>query len=279
MAQLHLNGAALHYRVQGDGAPVVALHGSASTGAQWRSLVGYLCGRFEVFTPDLPGYGLSEPLILSAGLAGDARAIGGLIDRIGGRVHLVGHGYGGAVALKLAATRPELLRSLTVIEPAAFHLLRRGPRSDRLLYSDIAALAAQVFASAIAGDREAAIRAAVDYWNGDGAWSRSSEGLRAVLLARLERVCADLRAVMFEDGNLAELARIDVPALAVMGLDSPAPSVRLTELVAETLPRAQLRFVPDAGHMAPLTDPHVIDPMIAGLLVAAEAVAGRAAAA
>ena len=264
MAQLHLNGAALHYRVQGTGAPVVALHGSASTGAQWRSLVGYLGGRFEVFTPDLPGYGLSEPLILSAGLAGDARAIGGLIERIGGRVHLVGHGYGGAVALKLAATRPELLRSLTVIEPAAFHLLRRGPRSDRLLYSDIAALAAQVFASAIAGDREEAMRAASTTGTAPGAWSRTSAGLRAVLLARLDRVCADLRAVMFEDGNLADLARIDVSAAGGDGprLAGAEPATDRARRRDAAAGGASARF-PTPGHMAPLTDPHVVDPMIA----------------
>ena len=59
MAFLHVNHASLHYRVQGESAPVIALHGSASTGAQWRSLAGYLEGRFQIFTPDLPGYGQS----------------------------------------------------------------------------------------------------------------------------------------------------------------------------------------------------------------------------
>ena len=51
----------LEYRVRGEGNPVIALHGSASTGAQWQSLVGYLEGRFRVYTPDLPGYGGSAP--------------------------------------------------------------------------------------------------------------------------------------------------------------------------------------------------------------------------
>ena len=54
MAFLHSNGATLHYQVHGEGVPVIALHASASTGGQWRSLVGYIEGRFQVFTPDLP---------------------------------------------------------------------------------------------------------------------------------------------------------------------------------------------------------------------------------
>ena len=76
------------------------------------------------------------------------------------------------------------------------------------------------------------MRGFIDYWNGAGAWARTSDGLKAALLACLSRVCADFRAVMFEEAALADLARIDVPTLAVMGLDSPTPSLRVTELVA-----------------------------------------------
>lgn len=275
MAYLHQGGATLHYRVAGDGVPVVALHGSASTGAQWRGLAGYLAGRFRVVTPDLPGYGAS-PVAAGAGLAADAEAVATLIAHLGAPVHLVGHSYGGAVALKLAALQPEALRSLTVIEPLSLHLLRQGTRSDWQLYRDLAALVAHVFTRSHAGDSEAAMRGFVDYWMGAGAWARSSFRLRAALLARLPRVCADVRAVMFEPSLLDELARIDVPTLAVTGLLSPAPSLRITELVARALPRATFRTIPGAGHLAPLTDPHVVDPMIAAHLSAADQ-RGRAA--
>src|SRR5689334_22126360 len=101
MTYLLRNGSELHYRVQGEGTPVVALHGSASTGAQWRSLTGYIGGRFRVVTPDLPGYGASARPTAAAGgadgLAADAEAIAALIDEVGEPVHLVGHSYGGSV--------------------------------------------------------------------------------------------------------------------------------------------------------------------------------------
>ena len=51
MAMQHSLGSGLRYGVAGDGAPVIALHGSASTGAQWRSRVGYIEGRFRVTCP------------------------------------------------------------------------------------------------------------------------------------------------------------------------------------------------------------------------------------
>jgi len=258
----------LEYEVHGEGNPVIALHGSASTAAQWKSLTGYLEGRFRIYTPDLPGYGGSAPAP-TPGLAGDARAIGALIDRISAPVHLVGHSYGGALALKLAASRPDAVRSLTVIGPVAFHLLRRGTEADRRLYDDVMWLGAAMDPESDEGARIAAMGRFIDYWNGPGAWARSSPALRDFLLKCHDRVRADLAAIAGEEASMAELACIDRPTLAIMGLDSPTSSLRVTEIVARAIPRAVLRMIPDAGHMVPLTDPHLVDPLIGDHLVAA----------
>ena len=279
MATLHHAGASLHYQHAGEGAPVVALHGSASTGSQWRSLAGYIGGRFRVFTPDLPGYGRSEPLLGADGLIDDSRAIAALIESIGEPVHLVGASYGAAVALKLASLRPAALRSLTLIEPVSFYLLRRGLRADQELYNDVAGLAARIFSCSIEGDRIEAMRIFIDYWNGEGAWDRTSAGLQAKLLGHLRRVCADLRAVMFERQTLADLGELECPTLAVLGGDLPFVSHRLAELVTAAIPRATLRSVAGAGHLVALTEPHVVDPMIAEHLLAVDRARARAAAA
>ena len=269
MAMQHSLGSGLRYGVAGDGAPVIALHGSASTGAQWRSLVGYLEGRFRVYTPDLPGY-VGSAWAEAPGLAGEAAVIGALIDRIGGPVHLIGHSYGGAVALKLATMRPERLRSLTLIEPAVFHLLRGG--AEQRLYREIMGIAAALNAAPGPGSREAAMRLFIDYWAGQHAFTRSSARLQQFFLGCHDRVRADFAALAAETLGYADIARIECPALVAMGLESPTPSLRASELVAEALPRATLRMIPEAGHLAPLTDPHVVDPMIGAHLVVADRV-------
>ncbi len=276
MTSQHPLQSSLHVRARGTGDPVVALHGSASSGAQWRSLVGYLEGRFRVFTPDLPGYGGSWRTA-TTGLGGDARAVAGLLDRIGRPVHLVGHSWGGAVALKLAAERPEAVRSLTVIEPAAFHLLRAGGPADRRLHAEVMSLGAALDPDAGPARRIAAMRLVIDYWNGAGAWGRTSAGLRAFLLGCHDRIGAEFRAIEREAGGIADLERIPCPTLAVMGLESPVASLRVTEIVAGAVPRAVLRMVADAGHLLPLTDPHVVDPMIGAHIVAAGRSGGSAA--
>jgi pimeloyl-ACP methyl ester carboxylesterase len=276
MTSQHPLPSGLHVPARGTGDPVVALHGSASSGAQWRSLVGYLEGRFCVFTPDLPGYGGSWRTA-TTGLAGDARAIAALLDRIGRPVHLVGHSWGGAVALKIAAERPEAVRSLTVIEPAALHLLRAGGPADRRLHAEVMSLGTALDPNAGPERRIAAMRLVIDYWNGAGAWGRTSGGLQGFLLGCHDRIRAEFRALAREEGGVADLERITCPTLAVMGLESPVASLRVTEIVAGAVPRAVLRMVADAGHLLPLTDPHVVDPMIAAHILAASRVGGEAA--
>jgi pimeloyl-ACP methyl ester carboxylesterase len=272
VAYMNLNGARLHWRESGEGAPVIALHGSASTGAQWRSLTGCLEGRWRVITPDLPGYGLSEAAPgRGLGLAADAAQIAALAARLGQPVHLVGHSYGGAVALKLARVAPRLVRSLTLIEPAAFHLLRDTGPADRALMGEVEAVAQRIAAHADIGRADAAIRSFVDFWNGEGAWTRTSPRLQAALVGGLDAVLANFAAIAWERDRLADIPGIGLPVLAVMGLDSRPVTMRLTEILAETLPRAELRMIPGAGHMAPLTDPHLVDPMIAAHLARVEA--------
>ena len=79
----------------------------------------------------------------------------------------MGHSYGGARALRLALQSHERLRSLTLIEPVAFHLLRRGGRAEQARYAEIAALPAPWNGACWSG-----MERVVDYWNGGGRFAR-----------------------------------------------------------------------------------------------------------
>jgi pimeloyl-ACP methyl ester carboxylesterase len=263
---IEVAGARIAYGDTGTGAPVLALHGSASSGAMWRSLGGWLGGRVRLLTPDLPGYGASGNPAVTGPLGRELAAVVALASSLGEPVHLVGHGFGGVVALEAARLMPSLVRSLTLIEPTAFHLLDRSRAGDRLLAQEIDVLAERMLAGAAWDDPEGATRRYVDYWNGAGAWDRSSPRLQAFLLATLPQVVANLVALRALPAR-PDYARITCPALVVMGLDSPLPMLRVSEVLARRLPSAELRMIAGAGHMAPLTDPHLVDPMIAGHLL------------
>src|SRR5215467_11177508 len=119
MPTIDANGARIAYAETGRGETVVLLHASASSGAQWRSLTEDLQGRWRVLAPDLHGYGQTGPRPEShlPGLGDEAALVDAILGRSAPRFHLVGHSYGGAVALRLASDRPARLLSLTLIEP------------------------------------------------------------------------------------------------------------------------------------------------------------------
>src|SRR5919108_3106563 len=107
----------LHVRVWGAGEPIVLVHGSnsADPGLIW-ARQQELARRYRLYVPDRRGYGESPP----AERKDFEVDIQDLIALLGGGAHLVGLSYGGVVSMLAAARRPDLVRSLTVIEPPAF---------------------------------------------------------------------------------------------------------------------------------------------------------------
>lgn len=252
---------ALHPVAADPHTPVLALHASASSAGQWQGLSDYLRGRYRVIAPDLPGYGMAC-LHPARDIADVADSVVGAMAGTSASMHVVGHSLGAAVALEMAVARPDLVRSLTLIEPMAFHLLRRGDGSDLELFVELSVLAERMAVSVAAGDPESAMRAYVDFWYGAGAWDKTGESLRKSLGRQAGRVILDFAASLAPTRSVGRWRELRCPTLVVMGLESPLASLRVTEMVAEAIPGARLMMISEAGHMAPLTDPHIIDPLI-----------------
>jgi len=104
MSSIEIGGAHVAYCEQGSGEPVLLLHSSGSSGAQWRALIDRLSPRFRVIAPDLYGCGRTAPWPGGGAfqLAHEAEIACALLGRIGEPAHIVGHSYGGATALHLA---------------------------------------------------------------------------------------------------------------------------------------------------------------------------------
>lgn len=248
--------------------PVVLLHCSAGSGAQWDCLRAALAPRFRSETPDLIGYGASAPwrgpgpLTLSA----EAARIATLIESLGERVHLIGHSYGGAVALRLALDRPERLRSLTLVEPVAFHLLRGGEPGDRALFGEVLRLADAVACAVAAEVPEAGMCRFVDFWHGEGAWERLAPHTQAALAGCAGKIALDFWATTTETARRDDYRRLAVPTLILRGSRSPAVTRRIAGILAATLPNATVSTIEGAGHMLPLTHGDAVNAAIAAHL-------------
>jgi pimeloyl-ACP methyl ester carboxylesterase len=117
--RVDVNGVGIEYQVEGEGRPVVLLHGFPDTGRMWRNQVPALRDAgFQVIVPDLRGYGASDkPTEVDAYaipfLAGDVL---GVLDDLGiERAHVVGHDWGAALAWAIAAFAPERVDHLVAI--------------------------------------------------------------------------------------------------------------------------------------------------------------------
>jgi pimeloyl-ACP methyl ester carboxylesterase len=250
MPRLMVKGSELAYTEGGCGPAAVLLHSSASSRWQWRSLHEKLKGFRRVLAPDLWGYGESADYPgETPALAEEAAIVDALVEHAGGPIDLVGHSYGGALALRFTLDHQDLVRSLTLIEPVAFHLLRLGSTGEQWLLSEVEAVAA-----AVRRDRDGAgMRRFVDYWNHSGTWAGLSEDKRSGLARLAARVANDFAATLAEAIPLETYRQIQVPILLVRGGQSPAPTRRIVGLLGSTLPNVRVRTIAEAGHMLPLT--------------------------
>jgi pimeloyl-ACP methyl ester carboxylesterase len=257
----------------GDGQPVVLLHGSASSAAQWRSLTRALEGRFRVLAPDLHGHGGSDPWPGpgTLALADEGAIVAALADRAGEPVHLVGHSYGAAVALRFAQAHPERLRSLALVEPVAFHLLREAGSACGAMLAEVEGVAAAVARAAEGHGTARGMARFVDLWNGDGAWARMPAERRAAVERRAGAVAAHFAAALGEATPLDACRAISAPALVACGTETPAPTRHIAEMLIRALPRVRALRVHGAGHMLPLTHPEAVDQAIVAHLDGAAA--------
>ncbi len=268
MGAVRVGGLELGYATAGAGEPVVLLHSGGLSSRQWGRLVEELAGAYRVLSPDFLGYGRSSPwppgerfhFLL------DALAIEALLDSIAEPVHLVGHSYGGFIALLVALHRPARVRSLVAFEPVAFGVLH-SRRDEAGLESLLAADVEGVLMDSRTGGQEAWLRAFVDYWSGAGAWARLSEAARASFRAVGWKLFGEVHSLLLDRTPHQAYAMLSLPTLLLCGDASPIAARRVIAILAEAIPGAQARTVAGAGHMGPLTHAPEVNGWIADHLL------------
>ena len=273
-------------------ADILCLHSSQSSGAQWRALqqaLAQICPTAKVHTPSLIGYGREQydaahPPTHAFRLADEVEALlpilehrvaagalsvdsGAFADTNGAHTtastaisrtpfHLVGHSFGGAVALRLARLLSQAgypPTSVSVYEPVCFHVLPEGsPARDEI--SDVAAQMNRLTSAE-------ATSAFVNYWNQPGYFEALPAKAQQGMIAKQVKVNADFAALLNEPAQLNDYSIIDCPVLLMHGTESPLSSRTVASLLASVLPHCTAVEVA-SGHMAPLTAPDLVNPTV-----------------
>lgn len=245
-------------------APVIALHSSASTGRQWLSLIEAMDPAFNVSAPDLPGYSATglKPDYTQKGVAITAIPIIREIEKFSSQVHIVGHSHGAGVALKIALMRPDLVKSLSLYEPAAFHFLKDGTPEEKKHFSTIRQVHGQLTAAVASERPDQGMAQFINFWNEPEAWNAMSPDIRKLLTGQANAVMADFANGFTETWTLQDLTKLNIPTLMMVGMSSPEIAQYVATRIARTIPNTRLAMLPGLGHMAPVFQPHWVNPRI-----------------
>lgn len=258
MALTEFRGLRVGCESWGEGRALLALHAGGSSGAQWQRVAALLQDRHRVIAPDLIGSGRTEAWPRAGELSHDLQAdlVAAVIEAEAvAPVDVVGHSYGGGVAMRLLLRRPDLVRSLLLIEPMLAVLLREAGDP---LFEEYRSLAQGFIDQARAGRGEAAWALFLDYRNGPGTWAGMSDKSRARFLAQTVQTADGFASNLGNPTTLAECRGIAAPTTIACGTETTVPDRRVAELLRDAVAGNRFAPIPGAGHMSPLTRPEEV---------------------
>ena len=255
MPEISVAGDRLHFTDQGEGPLLLFVHGSCGGSGQWQRLIELLADDFRCVAVDLLGMGESEPFPLERvwRVEDDERAIGALIDHLGGPFHFVGHSGGCVFSWRALQARADRVLSVALFEPVFFGLLQEV---DDPLH-DWARDLGHTFRTRIeAGDPDGAMAAFVDRWAGvDGVWASMPGKIRAMMEAGRDRLYHEwgYRLLPQADFLARDMSEPSAPMLLVEGSATHSVMRGVCDLIAKSRPDAERLVIEEAGHMVPFT--------------------------
>jgi pimeloyl-ACP methyl ester carboxylesterase len=265
----------IDYAESGAGPTVVLLPGSCATGAAWRPIMEAWGCRFRCVTTSLPGYGgtAERRTASDTSIAHETDAVEAVIRQAaegsGGPVHLVGHSFGGLVAVAVALRKEVPLAGLAVLEAPAMQLLK--DRGEDEHYRTFRSMSDAYAAAFRGGDREA-VAAMIDFYGGAGTFASWPQRVRAYAVETTAANLLDWQSAYGFPLTADALATVDVATLVLWGSISPVAVQRANALLGQCIPGAATAAIDGAAHFMIATHAREVAQLLAAHMASA---AGR----
>ncbi len=227
----------VHYLTGGEGEPLMVLHGGGDSGRAWLENAAELSRHYQVYLPDLPGFGHSQAIYEDFDLSSYVTFVEDFSRILGlGHFHLVGHSLGGGIALNYALEFPHKIKRLVLISSLCLG-------REIALWSRILSL--PIF-------YRITKKTIVSVFRAIGWLVRKINcPLEKITPPSLLRMSIG-KSIMTIKGQTTVLANrlseLLMPTLLVWGAKDPIVPVRHALLAAERIPNCQVRVFPDSGH-------------------------------
>ena len=257
MPTARVNGVDLAYDLRGtSGDPLVLVHGSLVDRHSWDLVAPAFAHSMEVVTYDRRGHGESGYAPRPQPVRNDAADLAGLLEALNTYpAHVVAHSYGGAVALRLAIERPEMVRSVSIHEVPFVGLLLDDPAtaSEGEALLDGARTLEEMVRQ---GEQARAARELVGVFSTEpGAWDRLRPEVQATFSRTIDRWAEEFQDPESFAPDRAGCRELMVPALLTEGSESPRFLHRIMRDLAGLLRNSREVTIPDVGHA-----PHLVRP-------------------
>ncbi|MET8025628.1 alpha/beta hydrolase [Streptomyces avermitilis] len=261
--------------------PALCVHGLGGSSQNWSALMQLLDGLVDSEALDLPGFGDSPPPDDGDySVTGHARAVIRYLDAAGrGPVHLIGNSMGGAITTRVAAVRPDLVRTLTLVSPALpeIRVQRTAVPTALLALPGVAPLFTRLTKDWTAEQR---VRGVMALCYGDPE-RVTPEGFRAAVeemerrfalpyfwdaMARSARGIVNAYTLGGQHGLWRQAERVLAPTLLVYGGRDQLVGYRMARRAARTFRDSRLLSLPEAGHVAMMEYPDLVAEAVRELL-------------
>lgn len=249
-----------HYSEQkGSDRGVLLLHSTGTGSWQWKQYKNLMPSR-HLMALDFLGYAPSEEWTKTDTVHIDFDAAEHLLLKQTEPIDIIGHSYGGFVAMLLAKKHPNMIRTLLLHEPVAWGSLFNGTRED--LKEDFNKICDVFFRHEETIDVDAWLEHFIGYWNEPNTWNTLPEKTKKIWRHRFHKTHAEVSYLCLERTPLSHWSSLEHPTTITLSEDAPPHEKEVCHLLASVIPKAKL-IRHQGGHLSPLTHFSELRPIVA----------------